>query len=221
MVGPERKLIARALLLFAVFLVPTTAFPPSVFPANPPIGTVTFLQGKGYIKKPGIEKRISVDPGVEIFTGDTISTDSGSRVRITFVDKSFVNIAPGSELVILQYIFSKEEDRRKAVLLLKKGKLRAVAFKKYSGWNSTFYIKTDTTIVRTKKADFIVMARPAETEVVVLGGYVNIKNALPFVVGAISLRKNFFCTVKEGMPPTQPAPLSFLMRRQYLRKTLK
>lgn len=207
------------ILLPALFGSALVFSPAVTFPADTKVGAISFVKGKVYIKKPGKEKLVSAGAGAGIFTGDIISTSAGSKARIIFIDGSFVDIASNSKLMITLYFFSKGENRRKAVILLMKGKLRAIAYKNYKGKGSTFIIKTSSAIIQTNRADLVVTATPAETEVAVLERSVSLKNVSKLVIGEISLKQNQSSTVKEGMPPTYPVPVTFQQKKQYIRET--
>lgn len=63
----------------------------------------------------------------DVFAGDTLITDSGSRVQVSFVDGAYISVQPGSEYKIDEYRYSgKPDGNEKAVYSLLKGGVRAV-----------------------------------------------------------------------------------------------
>ena len=63
----------------------------------------------------------------DVYAGDTLMTDAGSRLQVSFVDGAYVSVQPGSEYRIDEYRYSgKPDGTEKAIYSLLKGGIRAV-----------------------------------------------------------------------------------------------
>lgn len=203
-------------LLLAVILMPMNLY------ADSSAGRFTHIDGKVNIQRPGAGKLIPVDRGDEISIGDTVVTGAGSHAHVAFVDKSFVYMAPNSRLMVTHYSLTKiytGDERRKAVLNLMEGKIRAIA-KGYAVWDSDFIVETPTTSASAREADFVIAATPSETNVAVLNGRVTVKNISSFIVGEMFLRQNQSSAVKKNLPPAQPVTLTLEQRIGHIKEIM-
>ena len=63
----------------------------------------------------------------DVYAGDTLVTDTRSRLQVSFVDGAYVSVQPGTEYKIDEYRYSgKPDGNEKAVYSLLKGGIRAV-----------------------------------------------------------------------------------------------
>ena len=71
--------------------------------------------------------------GGPINMGDTLRTSRPGRMRVVFADGSVIVVAPGSEIVVNQHVYSPAESSATSAFDLLKGKLRAVVSEYYGG----------------------------------------------------------------------------------------
>lgn len=65
--------------------------------------------------------------GDDVFSGDQLSTPSGARLQVSFIDGAYISLQPDSEYVIEQYNFSGQQDgSERASYRLLKGGVRAL-----------------------------------------------------------------------------------------------
>lgn len=84
------------------------------------VGTITKMQGDATLLRN--EQTTTVNTGAAIFLGDTIDTIEGSKIEITFLDKSEITIANEARLTIDEYIYDTtkgDDNKSKAAYSLK------------------------------------------------------------------------------------------------------
>lgn len=115
------KIIAINLILLSFLLILSSlAF------AETEVGRITHLSGPLLAKKvDGTTKVLSINSAVE--QGDILVTEKKTYARIKFIDNSEMNMRPGTQLKISQYIFDQAKPQDdKAVYNLIRGGLRAI-----------------------------------------------------------------------------------------------
>jgi len=140
-----------------------------------------------------VGKFIKVEGGVDIFRfkqaevgvahvgdavsiGDAIRTKRNGKAEIQFIDESVIVLAPETRITIDEYSFRQDGTRQASLLGLFRGKIRAIVSKikevamTVSKTDSSFNIKTPTTIVGVKGTDFIVYYERGATGVIFLEG---------------------------------------------------
>ena len=182
-----------------------------------PVGNITGLSGNVVVNKPGNEKPVGLRKEDAVFIGDILRTGRKSRVQVTFIDDNFVNVSSESSIMVNQYIFDRERKRRKVIVKLLEGGVRFILYKKYS--NSSFAVEAGNASITGNIADFTVKVSPHETEVIVLDGFVNVKNISSMVVGEIRLGINQKTAVKEKNPPSEPEIVTSQQRNAWIEET--
>ncbi len=180
-------------------------------------GNLTGSTGIVNVKRPGNEKSVGLRKEDAVFIGDILSTGKKSRAQVTFIDDNFVNVSSESSIMVNQYIFDRDGNRRRAVVKLLEGGARFILYKKYS--NSSFAVEAGNASITGNIADFIVKVSPHDTEVIVLDGLVNVKNISAMVVGEIRLDINQKTAVKEKNPPSEPEILTLQHRNAWIKET--
>lgn len=186
--------------------------------ADMPAGKLTGFTDVVTIKKPGAEKAYAVNKEDTVLVGDILRTGEKARAQVTFIDDSFVNLSSDTLLMVNQYIYDHESNRRKAVITVPEGVGRFIFYKKRHN-NSLFTVEAGNALITGNIADFAVMVSPRETEVAVLDGMVNVKNIATLTVGEIRVSMNQLTIVKEKTPPSKPIILGSKQKRVYIRDT--
>ncbi|MDP3029167.1 MAG: FecR family protein [Deltaproteobacteria bacterium] len=207
-----------------LFLFSLVCFPPFLFfspvdsmAADAPVGKLAIVSGKVTVKRAGAEKR-TVAAGHYVFVGDIVQTEKNSMSRVVFTDDSFINLSSATALMIRQFTFDPEENRRTAIMKVLGGMARFVIYKQRNG---SFNVETNSASVRANIADFGVAVLPDETEVAVLDGAVSVENISPLTIGKIRLGINQKTIVREKTPPSEPVTLSLKQRKVYLKDVLR
>ncbi len=158
-----------ALIILAVLFVPTSQ-------AEAACGKFVVVKGSvqvGFAK----EKRSDrARVGTEVCAGDTISAAADSRAKIKMVDNNELNISPDTVMKIAAYEYKPEEDKRKVLLDVLKGKVRSTVKQKYDGQANTFQVKTKAAVAGVRGTDFIASYDPSvgRLEIVTFEGRVEV-----------------------------------------------
>lgn len=132
-------------------------FPVNNLAADAAVGKFTIVHGISTLKRPGIEKAIEAVMGGDIFVGDVLQTGKDSRVQLTFIDNSFVNLSSETRLRIDQYIYEPAQNSRKAVIKVIEGRARVVFFKQREA-NPSVVLKEDASSIDVEAGNAIISA---------------------------------------------------------------
>lgn len=201
-------LIRKIIFIMLCMLVPAMAFAQS-------IGNVVSVAGNAAITRQG--KVFIPSTGSDIYSSDTITTDSTGRIRVLFIDNSVINIGPGSSINMERYESSLL--KRQVLLSMLKGKARFL-ISKVSGIFNSYDIRTVTAIIGIRGTDFIIDI-PGEdsTKLYVIDGSVNLGNAQQPTTTTILVNAGMWSIVIGGNPPSQPAGYSNQEIQQLLQDT--
>ena len=123
-----------------------------------PVGSITAIEGEGYILRKGNIAALQAVLGSPIYLYDHILTEEDSRVQILFQDESLLNLAENTYIQITEHIYSPEENRRSVVIKLLMGRVRVVMGRYFAGPGSKYTICTPTKIIDVAKGHCIVDA---------------------------------------------------------------
>jgi hypothetical protein len=114
------KSIAISLLLLSLLIFSSVSF------AETEAGKVTHLSGPLFAKKAdGTTRVLTTNSLVE--QGDTLVTEKKTYARIKFTDNSEINMRPGTQLNVSQYVFDQAKPKEDRVVInLIKGAMRAI-----------------------------------------------------------------------------------------------
>lgn len=201
-------MIKKAIFTVFCLLVPALVF-------AQPIGNVVSVGGNAIITRQG--KAFVPSTGSDVYSSDTITTDSTGRIRILFIDNSVINIGPGSSINMEHYESS--PSKRQVLLSMLKGKARFL-ISKVSGLFNTYNIKTVTAIIGIRGTDFIVdIPGKDSTKLYVIDGSVNFGNAQQPTTTTILVNAGMMSIVMAGNPPSQPAGYTKQKIQQLLNDT--
>jgi hypothetical protein len=111
--------------------------------------------------------------GMKVFPKDRIRTAKDARAKVVMVDNNELNITPETEIVIEDYKFNPEENKKNVIINVMYGKLRAKVEQKYDDDNK-FQVKTKSAVAGVRGTDFFTSYARAnnETRVVTFEGRV-------------------------------------------------
>jgi len=107
---------AFAATLLLAFLTPVYGFA-----AETEIGMVKAVKGHAYIVTAG--KPVSAKIGMLVHQNDTLETDSGGALGVTFVDNTTLSLGPKSQLILTAYQFQPRARKFAFVATLAKGSM--------------------------------------------------------------------------------------------------
>lgn len=175
-------------------------------------GDVKTLSGK-------TKKTAPAAVGGKVCSGDTVIAGKASRAKIKMEDGNELNISPESQIVLEQYEYNPKQNKKKVLLNVLKGKLRAATQqpnmyndKAADGSRNAFEVKTKSAVAGVRGTDFLTSydSRSNATEVVTFRGQVEVGQLGPDgkVVNVVQVEAGQRFVVVPGQPPAPPQPVS-------------
>lgn len=153
----------------------------------------TFEVSKGDVKvQPASGAAVSASVGSKICAGDTVIAADSARAKIKMEDGNELNISPNSKIVIEQYQYDTALNKKKVLLNVLRGKVRATTReenmyndKAKDGQANTFQVRTKSAVAGVRGTDFLTSFDPktSQSEVVTFRGKVEV--GIPGPSGAI------------------------------------
>lgn len=200
-----RKIVAIATVLLAVASSPLFA--------GAPVGTVTAVSGTITVARAGEPAAWSPHVGDGVLLKDTLTTGSDSAIKILFEGSVLIIIGEDSEVEVSEILYAPKEGRRIAVFRLITGRVRSLLESLYLE-NDEVRIVSANSIAGVKGTDFVVEARETLTDIYVLEGVVEVRNADRSVVGIQLVKAGFFSRVLGANPPQSPRGFSDKVREK-------
>jgi hypothetical protein len=150
---------------FTLLLFIFMSLMPSAFAAKK-VAVVKLLKGEVEILSMGKTSKLKVQDWVE--DGSVVKTAEKSFVKLVFIDKSQMNIGPGSEMKIEKFT-----GKDSGVIDLVKGKIRSQVTKDYlqiESDKSKLFIKTKNAVMGVRGTDFIIATNGLSTSTVLFEG---------------------------------------------------
>ena len=206
-----RGILNQVINILLLALLSSSAF------AN--IGSITEFKGGGNIKRGQATSAASKDSGVE--KNDVVSTNSEGKFKISFVDKTTVNITENSKLVIDDFVFDGGgASKGKLALKVALGTVKYTSGDIAHGNPAGVGIKTPTATIAVRGTDFVMSVDEIGRSTVVLvpecfndkdvtrinfdcpSGQIDVITA----AGVVTLSKPFQATMVENTfaPPAPP-----------------
>jgi hypothetical protein len=180
-------------------------------------GTFIAVEGKVEIGREQSFAQARVGDAVNV--GDEVRTGRPGRARIAFRDRSTLNVADESRVVIDENVFDVAEGTFKSYLKLLEGKVRALVTEYYDDPTASYQIETATAVSGVRGTEFVVAYEPADTrtEVVGLTGKVAVRGLHMRDETGVFITSGKFTTVNQGAAPTPPRDVSPQQMRDFLR----
>ena len=134
--------------------------------AQKKVAVVKLLRGEVDVLTMGKTSRLKVEDWVE--DGSVVKTAEKSFVKLIFIDKSQMNIGPGSEMKIEKF-----SGKDSGVIDLVKGKIRSQVTKDYLQMDqnrSKLFIKTPNAVMGVRGTDFMISTNGKNTSTVLFEG---------------------------------------------------
>lgn len=123
------------------------------------IGVVTLVENDVTGVVAGQSAQLKV--GDEVYVNEAISTGAGSKVRITFQDRTDLQIGAGSHVKLDSHIYSGNSGAAPVVFNATKGVFRFVSA---SGAHAPYQIRTPTATIGVRGTIFDVRVTPTHTQ---------------------------------------------------------
>ncbi len=179
----------------------------------------TFIAVEGKVEIGRGEDFAQARVGDAVNVGDEVRTGRPGRARIAFRDRSTLNVADESSVVIDEHVFDVAEGTFKSYLRLLEGKVRALVTEYYDDPTASYQIETATAVSGVRGTEFVVAFDPTEarTEVVGLTGRVAVRGLHMRDETGVFITSGKFTTVGQGAAPTAPRDVSPQQMRDFLR----
>ena len=187
-------------------------------------GVITELEGTATVKRAG--DNLDANQGMGLMVADQIDTSADGHLTIMLGDKSKLELAAASTLVLDEFLVN-GKTRESARLTLVTGRIRSIVSSAMHG-GGTFSVQTPNVLAGVRGTDFEVDYIEGEpspelssclqfSEALVYEGEVEVANS---VSGGDTLvvKKGFGTTVACEYPPTAPIPLQIFHHRRHERE---
>lgn len=204
-------LIGAAFTAFATF---NLALPSNASAAGG-CGTAEVVKGKVTVKR-GTSPAAPLAQGEQVCAGDQVTTAAESRVKLSMDDGNVLNVNPGSAMKIERYENDAASAKKKVLLNVMYGKMRATVNQKYDGASAsgepqTFQVKTKSAVAGVRGTDFLTSFSPRinKMEVVTFEGKVEVGQVGPggAIMNAVSVTAGQKTEASIGQPPAPPKPV--------------
>ncbi|MCM2280601.1 MAG: FecR domain-containing protein [Bdellovibrionaceae bacterium] len=197
-------------LLGAVFLIANLALPSTAQAAG--CGTAEVVKGKVEIKR-GSQSAVPLAQGEKVCAGDQVTTAADSRVKLSMADGNVLNVNPGTSMKIETYENDATSAKKKVLLNVMYGKMRATVNQKYDGKSASgepqlFQVKTKSAVAGVRGTDFLTSFAPKinKMEVITFEGKVEVGQAGPggAIMNAVAVGAGQKTEASVGQPPAPP-----------------
>lgn len=165
------------------------------------------------------KKTAPASVGQKICSGDTVIAGKASRAKIKMEDGNELNISPESQIILEQYEFNPRQNKKKVLLNVLKGKVRASTSqsnmyndKAADGTQNAFEVKTKSAVAGVRGTDFLTSydARSNATEVITFRGQVEVGQLGPDgkIINVVQVEAGQRSIIVPGQPPAPPQPVS-------------
>lgn len=194
---------SRPWMLIVVVLLPLRLWGPDAS-AQPrdSVGRVTALAGSATVfHKDSLQPR-PLALRSSLYQEDLIRTDAASKIGLTFLDGTVVNLGEATHLEITSYVYSPRDKTQTSLLSFPVGVLRAIVKQVFP--RSTFEVTTATAVAAIRGTDWMGEVKADSTAIVVLQGKVAVAHARRGITGEVTLTEGMGTTVQADQPPSAP-----------------
>ncbi len=197
-------------LIGAVFLSTNLALAATAEAAG--CGTAEVVKGKVEVAR-GSKAPAALAQGEKVCAGDVVKTAAESRVKLSMEDGNVLNVNPGSSMKIEAYENDPASAKKKVLLNVMYGKMRATVNQKYDGKSASgepqlFQVKTKSAVAGVRGTDFLTSFSPRinKMEVVTFEGKVEVGQLGPggVLMNAIAVGAGQKTEATIGQPPAPP-----------------
>jgi hypothetical protein len=181
-------------------------------------GTIEVAKGDVKVQS-GKTKKVDVASiGGKVCSGDTVIAAKDSRAKLKMDDGNELNISPDSRIVLEDYQFNPAENKKKVLLNVIQGKVRAATKeenmyndKAKDGQANSFQVRTKSAVAGVRGTDFLTGFDPktSKSEVVAFKGRVEVGQPGPGgqILNPVQISAGQRTEALPGQPPAPPAPV--------------
>jgi hypothetical protein len=166
------------------------------------IGRVTMLEGRATVRRDGSSTPQPLRVQSPVYQQDAIRTGAASKLQVTFVDDTVVNLGEKSTLEITRFVYSPQQQTQTSLLTIPAGVFRAIAKKLLP--QSAFEVTTPTAIAAIRGTDFMGEVTPETSSFVVLEGSVALFSIRTILHGIVALTEGLGSTISRDQLPSTP-----------------
>jgi hypothetical protein len=181
------------------------------------VGTVEALVGTAVVTRRETGEAGPLTVGAELFEGDRIRTETGSRLRLALRDGSALTCGEATGLTLDQALYAPEQDSHSFLLRVSFGIARAVV--ELLVPRSSYEMHTNTAVIAVRGSEWIAEAQAGATAILSLEGEIAVRNVDPDVPGAVALGPGEGVTVQAGAPPPAPTVWGEARRNAFIERT--
>lgn len=170
------------------------------------VGRVAELNGKVLVLHAGEAKPAPLAVQAPVFLQDTIETRKKGSVKLSLKDGSDFILRENTKIVVTEFLFDPEKNRRQTVLNVALGRVRAVVTRTFDAAVSKTELKTPNAVVGVRGTDFAIEVTKKKTIVYCFEGLIRTFNPL-YPERTVSLAAGMFTDVLVGMIPNIPNPI--------------
>ena len=148
---------------------------------------------------------VKVGDGVEPW--EIIRTGSDSRAQVRLVDDSMVTLAPGSSIVVQDFLYDAPKGERRGTLKVFRGLAHFDIKPNPKAAQPDFLVKTHTAVIAVQAARFFVLPGSDFTCAFNEAGLFEASNILPSLVKKTVVKNMEYGFIKAGMEPTETITL--------------
>lgn len=176
----------------------------------------TFEVSKGDVKVQSADGKTAPAPvGAKICSGQTVIAADQARAKIHMEDGNELNISPNSKIVIEAYQYDVASNKKKVLLNVLKGKVRATTAhenmyndKAKDGQANTFQVRTKSAVAGVRGTDFLTGFDPktSKTDIVTFRGKVEVGQPGPSgaILNLVQVAVGQKTEVMGGQAPSTP-----------------
>lgn len=171
------------------------------------LGRFTQVQGQVEVLRGGkTPTPVKVGDGVEPW--EMIRTGSDSRVQVRFVDDSLVTMAPGSSIVVQEFLYNAPRGERRAILKVFRGLVYLDISRNLNAAQPDFLVKTHTAVLAVRGTRFFVLPGSDFTCAFNEAGLFETSNIVPALAKKTVVKDMEYVFVKAAMEPTETIKLT-------------
>ena len=181
--------------------------------ASASCGKFVVVKGDVQIDIAKTQKNEKAKVNSEICAGDSVTAGKEARAKIVMVDGNELNISPETKMTIEGYEFQPEQEKKKVLLNVLFGKVRANVKQKYDDQSkdsasNSFQVKTKSAVAGVRGTDFLTSYAPTtgKSEVVTFSGKVDVGQVGPggTLINAVSVTAGQKTVAAPNQPPAPP-----------------
>ena len=124
--------------------------------ADEPIGRIKTETGQVFVQRNGASAPLKI--GDHVFRSDTIVTEAGGSVGMTFADNSLMSLGPASRLRLDQFQFNKTTHQGLFDTALEKGTLAVKSGQIVRQTPGAMHVRTPAALLGVRGTEFVVRA---------------------------------------------------------------